>query len=120
MIDWFEKAKRFYKSAEINFKNKLYDIASFSAHQAVELLLKGVIIEKTGSKPFTHSLVELAEILEEIGYRLNEEIRRCLKNLTKHYTQSRYPDARILDYDEEEAAEAIDCMKLVFNYVRDL
>ena len=119
-VDWFEKARRFFNSAELNFKNGLYDIASFSAHQAVEMLLKGLIVKKTGSKPFTHSLVELYEILETIDIKFSDEIKSCLRTLTRHYTQSRYPDARIIDYDMEEAEEALNCMKKVFNYVESL
>ncbi|MGQ4892394.1 MAG: HEPN domain-containing protein [Candidatus Njordarchaeia archaeon] len=120
MVKWETKAMRFYKSALLNMENSIYDVACFSAHQAVELLLRGIIIEKTGSKPFTHSLLELGQILEEIGFRFPDDVKKCLKELSKHYTQSRYPDARIVDYDKSEAEEAVECMRLVFDYVKHL
>ena len=86
LVDWETKAQRFYRNALLSFENSIYDIACFSAHQAVELLLKGIIVEKTGSKPFTHSLVELGRILEDVGLRLTDTVKRCLRELSKHYT----------------------------------
>ena len=97
---------------------ELYDIACFSCQQAVEFYLKGKIIEKSGSKPYTHSLVELLRILEELGHEVPEDIKKCAKRLAEHYTQARYPDARLTEYEREEAEEAIKCMERILEHVK--
>jgi len=55
-------------------RRTLYDIACFSSQQAVELYLKGKIIAKSGSKPYTRSLVELLRIIEKLGYEVPEDV----------------------------------------------
>ena len=45
---------------------------------------------------------------------------RCAEALEMHYIQARYPDARINDYRRWEAEEAIRCMEVVWNYVREV
>lgn len=49
-MDWCEKSKRFKINAKKALEMELYDIACFSCQQAIELYLKGKIIEKSGSK----------------------------------------------------------------------
>jgi len=53
MMYWYKKSKNFEKNAKNALENDLYDIVCFSSHQAVELFLKGKIIDKSGSKPYT-------------------------------------------------------------------
>ncbi|MBD3190295.1 MAG: HEPN domain-containing protein [Candidatus Heimdallarchaeota archaeon] len=121
MKSWIEKANNFRKNALIAKENNLYDIACFSAQQAVELVLKGLIVSKSGSRPFTHSLIELYEILEALDFEsFPEEIINCLRILANHYLQARYPDSRFTEYTIEEAEKAIDCLDEVFDYVSKL
>jgi HEPN domain-containing protein len=117
-MTWFEKSKSFEKNAENALKMKLYDIACFSCQQAVELYLKGQIIAKSGSKPYTHSLVELLNIIEKLGHKVPDDILKCAKELGEHYSQSRYPDARITDYEADEAENAMRCMAVILNYAK--
>ena len=101
-------------------RRTLYDIACFSSQQAVELYLKGKIIAKSGSKPYTRSLVELVRIIEKLGYEVPEDVMKCSKELGEHYTQARYPDARVTEYEKEEAGRAIKCMEEILNYAEVL
>ncbi|MGB2728909.1 MAG: HEPN domain-containing protein [Halobacteriota archaeon] len=119
-MTWFEKSKSFEKNAETALKMELYDIACFSSQQAVELYLKGKIIDKSGSKPYTHSLVELLKIIEKLGYEMPDDIKKCAKELGEHYTQARYPDARITEYEKEEAEKAIKGMEEILKYAEVL
>lgn len=115
--DWLKKATNFKENAILAKKNKLYDVACFSAQQAVELLLKGIIVANSGSRPFTHSLIELYEIIEVIDLgKFPEEIIDCLRTLANHYLQARYPDSRFTDYTDEEADKALKCLEEVFVY----
>ena len=119
-MTWFEKSKSFEKNAVYALKMELYDITCFSCQQAVELYLKGKIIAKSGSKPYTHSLVELLEIIRKLGHEVPHDIMKCAKELGEHYSQSRYPDARITEYEEDEAEKAMGCMKEILNYAKVL
>jgi len=119
-MDWYDKSKNFEKTARKAFELGLYDIACFSSQQAVELYLKGKIIDKSGSKPYTHSLVELLKIIEKLGNKVPDEIKRCAKELGEHYTQARYPDARITEYERDEAERAIKCMEEILKYAEIL
>lgn len=114
-MGWFDKSESFRKNAENALNVELYDVACFSAQQAVELYLKGKIIDRSGSKPYTHSLVELLRIVEKLGYEVPDTVRRCAKELGEHYTQARYPDARVTEYTREEAERAIKCMEEMLN-----
>ncbi|MEA2074807.1 MAG: HEPN domain-containing protein [Euryarchaeota archaeon] len=119
-MTWFEKSRSFKKNVENALKMELYDIACFSSQQAVELYLKGKIIAKSGSKPYTHSLVELLRIIEKLGYEVPEDVMKCAKELGEHYTQARYPDARITEYEKEDAEKAIRCMEEILEYAEVL
>lgn len=114
-MGWFDKSESFRKNAENALNVGLYDVACFSAQQAVELYLKGKIVNKSGSKPYTHSLVELLRIVEKLGYTVPETVGRCAKELGEHYTQARYPDARVTEYTREEAERAVKCMEEMLN-----
>lgn len=93
--DWLKKATSFRENAILAKENKLYDVACFSAQQAVELLLKRIIVANSGSRPFTHSLIELYEIIEAIDLgKFPEKIIDCLRTLANHYLQARYPDSK--------------------------
>jgi len=119
-MDWYEKARRFEKNAINAFESGLYDISCFSCQQAAELYLKGKIIEKSGSKPYTHSLVDLLRIVEKLGYEVPDKVWKCARELGEHYTQARYPDARVAEYDREEAERAIRCMREVLRYAAEV
>ncbi len=119
-MTWLEKLKSFEKNAENALKMELYDIACFSCQQAVELYLKGKIIDKSGSKPYTHSLVELLKIIGTLGHEVPNDILKCAKELGEHYSQARYPDARITEYERDEAEKAMRCMEEILEYAKVL
>lgn len=115
---WKGKAMRFRESSLAELREGRYDTASFAAHQAVELYLKGVLIERTGMRPYTHSLIELIDLLKAIGLEVAPEVEECVKELEPHYLQARYPDARLREYAEEEAARAVECMEVILDFLR--
>lgn len=118
---WLIKARRFRDYAKEDLVNGRFDTAAFFAQQAVELLLKGVLIKLTGSRPITHSVSELLNYLGKILNRdIPNNVMRCAESLEQHYVQARYPDARINDYRRWEAEEAVRCMDEVWSYVQQL
>ena len=114
---WFEKAERFRRAAYSELEAGRYDIACFMAQQAAELALKGCLIRLTGSRPYTHLLSELLEILFRVSGERDEGALACARVLEEHHLQARYPNARMKDYLRAEAEEAIRCMEAILGYV---
>mgnify|MGYP001626454780 CR=1 FL=1 len=115
---WFRRGERYKALAYEFYQRGLYPEACFFAQQAAEFLLKGRLIEATGSRPYTHSIYHLVKMLfEALGAELGEGVARCAKYLTEQYIGSRYPDARMLDYDRWDAEQCIKCLEEVWRSV---
>ncbi|MBD3408217.1 MAG: HEPN domain-containing protein [Candidatus Lokiarchaeota archaeon] len=115
---WFDKAEMFEVIASESIDKGRFDFASFTAQQAVEFYLKGILILKVGAKAYSHSLVELMESLSSTGVEVPRDIMNCIRDLGEHYLQARYPDARVAEYTEQEAREAIECMEVCLDFLR--
>ncbi len=113
----FGKAQMYRDIALESIEKKRFDFAGFSAQQAVEFFLKGFLIELVGVRPYTHSLPELLAALNEAGIESPPDVKDCVKSLAEHYIQARYPDARVTEYDHEEAIEAIKCMEVTLDFL---
>nr|WP_262373983.1 HEPN domain-containing protein [Pyrobaculum arsenaticum] len=98
-------------------RSGIYNQACFNAHQAVEMLLKGLIVEATGTYPFTHSLVELLEVLKKVGKSVPEEAFREAEWLEPHYILARYPARGVKPYTEATAKRCISAMELIAGLV---
>jgi len=89
--DWVIRAMEFMENAEQCLEEKRFAISCFSAHQAAELMLKALLLQRTGTYPFTHSLTELLDSLESIGIASEEQVYQAAEALEPHYTRARYP-----------------------------
>lgn len=90
----------------------------FFAQQAIELYLKGKLVELTGSRPYTYSILQLLSLLAQtLGVAVDVELARCAKYLTEQYIGARYPDARMLEHDRDDAEECIRCMTAIWGRV---
>jgi len=88
------KALRFRECAEEDLRSGRYDSVAFFAQQAVEFLLKGVLIKLTGSRTLTHAVSVLLAYLA-LGRPVSEDVMRGAEALEAHYIQARCPDARL-------------------------
>jgi HEPN domain-containing protein len=86
---WFEFAKQDLKDAEILFNQKSYRGCSWHCHQAIEKILKAIIIEKGGRPRKIHDLIEL---LRETEIKLPEDLMNFIEELNLFYLPPRYPD----------------------------
>jgi HEPN domain-containing protein len=115
---WFQQASHDLEMAEKNIEIEGYDVASFLAHQALEKLLKCILILEGTNFPKTHKLDRLAELL---GLPLG--IIDKILDLTEDYTFSRYPDASIeipyLQYDSEISERKVGIAKEVFELLKE-
>ncbi len=117
-LKWFKQAKHDLEMAEKNIDIGGYDVASFLSHQAVEKLLKAVIILDGKKPPKSHYLDEIARRLG-----LTDDFFDDLAELAADYMISRYPDVSgsvpYEEYDEEIAMEKVAVAKNIFGKLRD-
>lgn len=105
---WLDYANADLEAAEILMKHPKsswsYQLAVLHCHQAIEKLLKTVIVSKGEEVYKIHDIVRLGEMSK---LELSPESQEYLKELNAHYQPSRYPDIRykghILKYNEETA-----------------
>ncbi|MCX8193614.1 MAG: HEPN domain-containing protein [Nitrososphaeria archaeon] len=118
---WLKKALNFEAEALDNLNSGRYDLACFSAQQSSEMRLKGLLIKLAGSRPYTHLLSEMLEIIRSIcNIEITDEVIECARKLEEHYLQARYPDARLSEYTRREAEEALKCMEVIKKFVENV
>jgi HEPN domain-containing protein len=78
--------------ADLAHAQRLWRQVCFHSQQAAEKALKGLLVERVGAYPKSHSLEQLllydATILVELTH-----IRESCRRLDRFYSISRYPDA---------------------------
>ncbi len=115
---WFKQARHDLEMADKNIGIKGYDIAAFLAHQAVEKLLKCILILQGKEVPRTHKLDRLAQLLD-----LPSDTADRILDLTEDYTLSRYPDVSLvlpyLQYDLKTARTKVRTAKGIFEALKD-
>jgi len=103
--------------AERNLSIEGYDVSAFLAHQAVEKLLKSILILEAKAFPRTHKLETLVPLLN-----ISTELADKILDLTEDYTISRYPDLSVeipyLQYDKKTAARKVAIAKEDFDALR--
>jgi HEPN domain-containing protein len=75
---WFEFAKQDLKDAEILLKNRSTKGCVWHCHQAIEKILKAIIIEK-GKRP--RKIHDLIELLKEANVKLPKELSNFIEGL---------------------------------------
>lgn len=108
-------------SAEGDLAQGAFDWASFKAHQAAELALKGFVRARTHYAT-GHSVVKL---LGEAGAQAPARLVDCARSLDKVYIPARYPDAYAsgapMDYyTHADARAAIECARAILDWLDDL
>lgn len=114
---WLKQAKHDLIMAKRNIKIEGYDVSAFLAHQAVEKLLKSLIILNKNKLPKTHLIDDIARELN-----LSNEIIELINDLTIDYTFSRYPDISnsvpYEEYDETIARDKINKADIIFKKLK--
>lgn len=118
---WFKQAEMDLRKALNDLLTRDWDSAAFWSQQAAEKALKALLLN-AGVIHRGHSLLEIAETLErELGISV-EDIIDDLRELTVHYTISRYPNAaNALPYElytENKARDLVEKAKKVIDWVR--
>ena len=110
-----EAAKVLLKSGETHWS---YQLCVLHCHQAIEKILKTVIVENGDEVKKVHNLIFL---LNESKLKIPEEFKQHIEGLNPHYQLPRYPDIRykgpILRYNKEVAQEYFNKTKQVFLWI---
>ncbi len=100
--NWLEYGDENLKSAKVLLDNKLFNPCLQNAQQAVEKMLKAVLVEFSIKFKKTHSTNELVMMLAEnhLDINLAEEDRELLDSI---YLPSKYPLGSILpDFEPDD------------------
>jgi len=99
---WLEYADENLRSAKVLLDNGLFNPCLQNAQQAVEKMLKALLVEFTIKFKKTHSINELVMLLAQnhLDINLGEEERELLDSI---YLPSKYPFGNILpDFEPDD------------------
>jgi HEPN domain-containing protein len=89
---WFNSALDDLKTAKAILSAKRYNYTMFMCQQALEELLKAVIVSETNAHPpFLHDLILLSR---KINLKIPVHILNNLRNINPHYIIARYKPQR--------------------------
>lgn len=118
MSEWVEKAETFLSEARGARDRGIYWLACFEAHQAAELYLEALLVERTGLYPFTHDLLLLLDEVSRLGIEVPEEVYKAADLLTPHYIMSRYPRRRAIEYNERRGRACVEAAEKIIGWAR--
>jgi len=110
---WLKQALHDLEMSQKNLDIGGYDVAAFLAHQAIEKLLKALLILKGQRPPKSHYLDELGRMLG-----LDETVIIGFSDLSIDYFFSRYPDVSddipFEQYSEDSAISKVETARELF------
>jgi HEPN domain-containing protein len=114
--EWLAYAEADRRSARNAMKMQDYRDAALHCQQAVEKLLKTVIVAQTGKRPpYEHDLRTLLRKVR--GLSVPEELAQRVSDLDIHYTGTRYPGVVDLGfYTEENVTKLMAWMEETFQW----
>lgn len=120
---WFQFARGDLEAAGVLLKSAKthwsYQLCVLHCHQAIEKILKTIIVNRRKEPKRVHNLIFL---LEESALKIPEDFREYIEELNPHYQPSRYPDVRykgpVLKYNREIAKYHFDKTKKVFLWLQ--
>ena len=88
--EWLRTAESDKRAAEHLLDAGDYEACAFHCQQAIEKLLKAIIVKQTGKRPIhTH---DVRSLLEEIsGLEISVEMKDMVSDINGYYVGSRYP-----------------------------
>ena len=108
---WLEYADENLMSAKVLLDNKLFNPCLQNAQQAVEKMLKAVLVELSIKFKKTHSINELVMMLAENRLDIDLAEEEC-ELLDSIYLPSKYPLGSILPDFEPDEQTCRDCIAM--------
>jgi len=89
---WIEISDYDFETAKAMFISKRYLYVAFMCQQAVEKIIKAIIVLKEDEYPPKIHKVESLALKADLGDELNEDQKDFLSELSFFYLNNRYPD----------------------------
>lgn len=113
---WLNSAERDLGDALVLFRNKSYKNCVLHCHQAIEKVLKSIIVEKNYNLVRTHDLISL---VNDAKLELPKDILDFIDALNPHYLPAKYPDITFkFNYDRIKVKIMLNKTKEVFKWLR--
>lgn len=113
--EWLQIADGDLRAARGLIDLELPSHVAFHCQQAIEKLLKALIIENSESAPRVHDLVELADLIE---LELAEEQQLLLARLSYQAVASRYPGPTLRYTEEDKVQELLEQTERFFAWLQ--
>jgi HEPN domain-containing protein len=110
--EWVKIADHDVGSAAALLQQEFLQGAAYFCQQALEKLLKGLLVEAGLAPPWTHDLVELVDLA---SLKVSAAKREFLTRLTDHAARSRYPGA---EYNEDDVQTLLEETQRMFRWLR--
>jgi HEPN domain-containing protein len=113
--EWLDKAESDRGTAKYLLAGKKYGDCVFYCQQAVEKLLKAIVVQQTAQRPpYTHDLLTLAKKITQV--KLDDTTVEMLGNLDGYYAGSRYPLDTVdpTTFVESLAQQSVETMDAMF------
>lgn len=119
---WLDFAKADLEAAEVLLNSGKthwsYQLCVLHCHQAIEKILKTIIVENGDEVKKVHNLIFL---LEESKLKIPKEFNEFIENLNPHYQPARYPDifykGPIFKYTKEMSKRYFTKTKKIFLWI---
>jgi HEPN domain-containing protein len=97
---WLKKATDDFIGADALFEKRLWSLAAFYCHQAIEKLVKGLYtFYIDDGYPRTHNIVVIANKIEDkLSITISEEHYEFFRDLSHYYLNTRYEDYKLIIY----------------------
>ncbi|MGC8607572.1 MAG: HEPN domain-containing protein [Vulcanisaeta sp.] len=118
--EWIEKGDAFLKDAENHVNDRLYWLSCFEDQQAAELYLKGFLMARVGTYPFTHDLAELLRTIKSLGVDVPMELYLYADALSGEYTLAKYPGRELRVYNEDTAVRCVEYARRLIEFVKSV
>ncbi len=115
---WIRIAVEEFKSARYLLEKSLFRMVCYHSQQAVEKILKAILIEHEVEIPFTHNLLDLNKAVKKFNYETPLSNEDCVFQNSVY--RSRYPsDTGLLpagEPGEEDAKKAFEIADTIFKW----
>ncbi len=121
---WLNEALYTFKSAVKDEEEGDYSWACFKFQQSAELMLKA-LLRGFGKHSIGHSLLKLLKEIEDIGIKVDNEVKTAARVLDANYIPPRYPDAYPEGspheyYDKESANTSYKSTKIIEAFINKI
>ncbi len=116
---WIEYARQDFKTAQIVFKENIFNQVCFHSQQAIEKLLKAFLVKNNINPPRIHSIKELLKMCSQ--FKEANSLNEKALIIDTYYIPTRYPEALIGSLpegmpDKDEAKEALQIAQDFFDF----